>query len=188
MACYSYELCFTGNDCHILNHTGGTACTSHLHGNLYLINIQIAGSKKICATHPKSVPQDNNKVEYALTAHTCMCKTTSATQNQCPSHPHTNTDKNNITFDNQGGTTAAAHTDEGFTFIVPLLAQLRPPSPHHALHTTSVNHGSESSDACNNDPDVAISMHTGLSITPLAARGHVESALATWLCRQWPDV
>jgi len=187
MARCGYKLRFAGNNCRILNHAGGTACTGHLHGNLYLMNIQVASSKKIHIAHLGPAPQDNDNVEYALTACTSKCEMISAIRHRCLGHSHTDTDKNNMTFNDQGGTSAAACADKGLASIIPLLARLKHPSPHHALHTTSVDHDSKSSNVRNNDLDVIISMHTGLSLTPLAARGHVGSALATRLHRQQPD-
>ena len=122
MAHRSYKLHFTGNNCCILNHVGGTACTSHLRGNLYLMDTQVASSKKICVAHLGPIPQDDNNVEYALMACTSTCNIILAMWHKCPSHLHMNTDKNSTIFNNQGGTTAAVHIDKGFAPVIPLVA------------------------------------------------------------------
>jgi hypothetical protein len=98
------------------------ACTGHLCGNLYLTDIQVATSEKICIAHLDPAPQDNDKVEFTLTAHTNMCKTISDVRHRCLSHPLTNTkkNKNNLTPDNKGGVTVA-HASKEHTLTASLL-------------------------------------------------------------------
>jgi len=174
MAHCGYELCFANDECHIFDNAGGTACTGHLCGNLYLMDIQTAGSKKIHTTHSDPPPQDNDNVEYALTVHTNMRKMTLAAQHKCLGHPHT--DKNDITLDDQGGTTMA-HASEEHALTAPLLitstpsiTALRAPTHPTTTHTSIGTHKG------------------GPSLAPLAARGCVRHAQATRLQRQCPGV
>jgi hypothetical protein len=142
------------------------ACTGHLRSNLYLMNMQIASSKTTCAIYPEPHLQGDNKTEYALTVCASVHKTTSAMRLRCPGHPH---------------------TDEGFASVVPLLTSIKDSPSHHVLHITPVDHDFKGPDMHKNDSDIVISVHTGLSLTPLAARGRVGCALATRLHREQPD-
>ena len=147
----SYKLHFAGNDCCILNNMGRTACTGHLCGNLYLMDIQVATSKKIHVAHLDPAPQDNDKVEFTLTAHTNMCKTILDVQHRCLSHPlinintnmntntnmnmnmntntSTNMNKNNLTPNDQGGMTTAHPSKEHALTTSLLIHQPQPQGP-----------------------------------------------------------
>ena len=126
-----YKLHFASDDCHILNNMGRTACTGHLHGNLYLMDIKVTTSEKICIAHLDPAPQDNDKVEFALIACTNTCKTILDAWHRCLGHPlmNINMNKNNLTPDDKGGVTMAHASEERALTASLLIHQPQPQGP-----------------------------------------------------------
>jgi len=99
-----YETHFASNNCHILDHMGETACTGHLHSNLYVMNIQVASTENAHVTHLDQLSQDEETLKYTLTAHTSTLEASLATRHHCLDQPHTNGVKHKTMFNNQGDT------------------------------------------------------------------------------------
>jgi hypothetical protein len=199
-----YEMRFAGNNCRVLDHAGETACTGLLQNNLYLMNIQVATTENARVAHLDQLSQDEETLEYALTAHT--------TRHRHLDHPHAdeiecaltsgasppqakNIYKRESTFNDQGGATATKIA-KAHALIVYLVAHLAihlttaPRAfPHHVRRTnqsprtaTPTSYGSRKLDVHHSNSNTTIDMHMpGPNFKPLAARGRVGIALATRL-------
>ena len=76
-----YELCFADEGCCILNSAKKIACISHLHSNLYHIDIKVTGGENTGIACLDSLSWDGhrNKVGYTLTVRTSIPKASVAT-------------------------------------------------------------------------------------------------------------
>jgi hypothetical protein len=86
-----HKICFADNGCQLLDKSKNLVCVGHLRGNLYMVDIKVAGTESARVTHIDEFPSEGTDLSdcsptaFANTAHTDL-----ATWHRHFSHMHTN--------------------------------------------------------------------------------------------------
>jgi GAG-pre-integrase domain len=90
--CRGHEVCFTDHGCQLLDKSKNLICVGHLQGNLYTMDIKVAGTKTACVAHINEFPSEGMELsDFTPTAFTNAAHADLATWHQCFSHMQTDT-------------------------------------------------------------------------------------------------